>query len=504
MTSTVLTAEFFHESNTFSKTLTGLADFGEDMMLFGEAAIAKRAAANTELAGFLEVARPAGWNVIHAVSAHARPSGRVTAEAFTHLSGLILEAARVNKSRINGVLLGLHGSMGTELSPDGEGSLLLALREILGPEIPIAITLDLHAMLTDAMVEGANIIVSYKTYPHVDMRATGRHAAELLHRSLTGEIAPQSLYLRPPMLFESNGGRSDMPQTEALYEAARQAQRGPVLAVSVNAGFSGADAPCSGPSVVVSYDRATAGAEAEARAVMRKLAQQMWDERAFQRDPVLEVAAAVEIAAGWQNDRPLVMAETSDNPGSGAYGDSTNLLAALIAAGATSCVFAPIIDPEAAEELHRHREGDVVTIELGGKVDPAFGGAPLTLTGRIERLSLEGIYTGSGPMQGGLTYRFGKSAVLKVGGIEILIITIGKQMLDLEQLRVFGIEPTARRILAIKSKQHFRAAFEPIAGRVIVVDAGGLATPDLSKRPYVTVPRPIWPLDGDFDWRAPA
>ena len=121
------------------------------------------------------------------------------------------------------------------------------------------------------------------------------------------------------------------------------------------------------------------------------------------------------------------------------------------------------------------------------------------LTGEITALSLTGEYTGSGPIQGGLTYRFGKSGVLKVGGIEILIITVGKQMLDLQQLRAFGIEPAAQRVLALKSMQHFRAAFEPIAGKVILCDAGGLATPQARRRPYTRIPRPFWPLDQDFE-----
>jgi microcystin degradation protein MlrC len=191
-----------------------------------------------------------------------------------------------------------------------------------------------------------------------------------------------------------------------------------------------------------------------------------------------------------------VIADYADNPGSGAYGDATNLLAAMLDAGLSNAVFAPMIDPEAAQELHRHREGDSVTLAIGGKNDPAFGGGPLVLTGTIRKLS-DGAFRGDGPMLGGLDRTYGKTAVFRVEGIDILIVTEREQMLDRQQLYAFGIDPTAKSVLALKSMQHFRAAFEPIAGRVIVCDSGALSTPQMSRRPYLRARRPIWPLDPD-------
>lgn len=503
MSPTVLTAEFMHESNTFSQLRTSLAQFEEDTLIAGEAALVLRGDSNTELAGFLDVAKPAGWQVIHTVSTHARANGRVTRAAFETIAGKILAVAEANRGRIDGVLLALHGSMGLEDQPDGEGELLTRLRAVLGAGVPIAVTLDLHAMVTQTMIEEAQILVSYRTYPHVDMRRTGAQAARLLARTMAGEIAPRSLAIRPPMLFEGNGGRSDMPRTRALYDAAEAAERGGVLAVSVNAGFSGADAAFSGPTVVAVYDSASPAARSEAAQITRSLAQRMWEDRQMEKDPVLQIPEAVALCKAWDKAAgPLVMAETSDNPGSGAYGDSTNLLAALLAADVDDCVFAPVIDPAAAAFLNTRSEGETVTLKIGGCIDPDFGGGPLEVTGRILRLSRDGTYTGDGPIHGGLTLSFGPTAVLQVGGIRILIVTAGRQILDLAQLRAFGIDPLTARVLSIKSKQHFRAAFEPIAGRVIVCDAGGLATTDLSRRPYVRVPRPIWPLDPPFSWSA--
>jgi microcystin degradation protein MlrC len=498
MTFTVLTAEFMHESNTFSRRLTGLAQFKVDALHVGDEAIRIRRNANTELAGFMDVAEPADWNVVHAISAHAVPGGRVTKDAYDHIAGFILEGARANKGRLDGVLLGLHGSMVPDFCPDGEGYLLGLLRAELGAEIPIAVTLDLHAMVSQDMVRDAQIFVSYKTYPHVDMREIGAHAARILDRAMRGEIKPRTVRAHVPMLDEANSGRTDIPETLALYDHAREAEAQGLLAVSVNSGFTGADVPCVGPTVLATYDRSDPDAEEAARRVTEELADRIWQGRTAKRTVFIEVDEAAAEALAWQGDRPLVIADYADNPGAGSYGDSTALLKGLLDAGVKGAVFAPMIDPQAAMELHRHRQGETVTVTLGGKGDPNFGGGPLTVTGVLTTLS-DGAYVGDGPIQGGLSHSFGLTAVIDVDGIEVLVVSEAQQMVDLQQLRGFGIEPTARRVLVLKSMQHFRAAFEPIAGKVIVCDAGALATPRAERRPYSQVPRPLWPLDKDFE-----
>lgn len=497
---TVLTAEFMHESNSFSRLPTDLPQFRADTLYYGDEAVRARSQANTELAGFMDVAEAEGWKLIHTISAHAVPGGRVTRAAYDHIAGVILEAARQNRGALDGVLLGLHGSMVPDFCSDGEGHLLYLLREELGPDIPIAVTLDMHAMVSEEMVQNAQIFVSYKTYPHVDMRETGAQAARLLGAAMKGKIVPRTIRTRIPMLDEANAGRTDIPETKALYDRARQAEDQGLLAVSVNAGFTGADVPCAGPTVLATFNSRDPSSEAAARDVTDELAAAIWDGRNRRRDDFLEVAdACSEALAHDSANGPLIIADYADNPGAGAYGDATALLRGMIAAGLSDAVFAPMTDPAVAADLCARHEGDSVTVTLGGKGDPQFGGGPLTVSGVIRRLS-DGAYTGDGPIQGGLTHSFGPTAVLDVNGIEILIVTEPQQMLDLQQLRAFGIEPTKRRVLALKSMQHFRAAFEPIAGRVIVCDSGALATPRAERRPYRNLPRPIWPLDRDFDW----
>lgn len=498
MNFTVLTAEFVSENNTFKKGLTELQDFAVDTLAIGDAAIALRADANTELAGFLDVARQSGWTVIHAISALASPAGPVSRLAYDHIAGVICRAVADRVGRLDGILLSLHGAQVTEFCEDGEGELLGRIRAITGPDLPIAVTLDLHANATREMAERVQIWTSYKTYPHIDMRACGRQAARMLDDAMAGRTRPVTLRRAVPMMDEANAGRSDAGPMVALYDQARAQEAEPgILCVSLNSGFSDADIEQMGPAVFVTHDRATPGAEARAAAIADGHARAIWDARFSCQNTFLEVDEAVRIAQGFDAARgPLVIADYADNPGSGAYGDATNLLQAMLAGGLGNAVFAPLIDPDAAAELHRHKVGDTVTLALGGKNDPAFGGGPLHLEGQILCLS-DGAYRGDGPMMGGLTRTYGATAVFRVQGIDILIVTEREQMLDRQQLYAFGIDPTARSVLALKSMQHFRAAFEPIAGRVIVCDSGALSTPKMARRPYRRVRRPIWPLDAE-------
>jgi microcystin degradation protein MlrC len=487
----ILTAEFSHETNRFSVRPTDLAAFRARHLLEGEAALAARGEANTELAGFLDVLRPAGAEIVHAITADAEPSGLVTDEAFEHVAGRILDAAR--QGRFDGVALGLHGAMVTQSHDDAESELLQRLRDLLGPKIPIAITLDLHANVTARLCRLAEIVVSFKTYPHTDMREAGRHAATLLLRRLRGEIDPVTRRVAIPEIEEPSGLRTDKGPMVDWAARARAYEKEPgVYAVSINGGFGAADIEDVGPSVLVTAERGS-----DHGAFACALAREIWERRAVAFDDFLTPEAAAALARGWSGEKPLVIADYGDNPGAGAYGDSTSVLQALLAAGVTNACFGPLIDPAAAAELHRHRPGERLRIALGGKTDPRFGGPPLDLG--VTLLGLyDGWFTGDGPMIGGQRYCYGPTAAVAVDGLEILVVTNAGQMLDLQQFKAFGIAPETKRAIALKSQQHFRAAFAPIAGRIVVADGGGLSTADLSRFPFTRVRRPIYPLDPDM------
>ena len=498
---TVLTAEFAHETNTFSIVPTGYEHFmARSRCLEGEAAITARGHANTELGGFLEAGREHGWRVIHVLSASANPGGPVTQDAFERLAGPIVAAAAQHKASLDGILLGLHGAMVTTFCEDGEGELLSRVRAVVGPDLPIAVTLDLHANVTRAMCALANIIVSYQTYPHVDMRRTGQQAGSILQRAMAGEIRPVTLRARRPMLGESTGGRTDKgPMLEWLARSrAYEAAQPDAFVVSLNAGFSHADIAEVGPTVLVTCQ----GDLQSHQAFAEQIADAMWDARFEQMNQYLSVAEAAARCKAWPaGGKPLVVADFSDNPGGGAYGDSTNLLQAMLQAGVTDACFGPMVDPEVAALLQGHAVGDMVDIKLGGKTDPRFGGGPLAFSGKLLWRGV-GDYTGDGPMIGGQQRSWGLAAVLLVDGIDVLVVTNAAQMWDLQQFKTFGIDPQARRVVALKSAQHFRAAFGPIAGEVIVCDSGALCAPDCSVLPYAKVPRPIFPLDKNLDIKA--
>ena len=495
MTFRVLTAELAHETNTFSRLLTGKQAFKDRYVLIGDEAIEARCEANTELAGFLDAGRAHGWQIEHVLSAAAGPSGKVKRSAFEWLCDPIVAA--VERGSFDGILLGLHGATVLDFCEDGEGEILRRIRAALSRETPIAITLDPHANVSPQMCSLADIVVSFRTYPHIDMRETGGRAGAILQRTMAGEIRPETIRVSRPMLEETNGGRTDVgPMIARLAAAKEYERRSDVFAVSINAGFASTDIADVGPTVLVTgqgdLDQHIAFAET--------LADDIWAKRHEVLNDYLTVAAAAAVAAEFDpQNGPLVIADYADNPGAGGYGDSTALLGALLEAGVGNACFGPMVDGEAVQALHRAKVGEHIRVVLGGKTDAAFGGGPLTLEGELISIS-DGHYVGDGPILGGLSRSYGPTAVLRVDDIEILIVTIAKQMLDLQQFKAFGIEPERTRVIVLKSMQHFRAAFEPIAGQVIVCDSGALCTLHYERLPYRNVPRPIFPLDQDAAW----
>lgn len=486
----VLTAEISHETNTFSILQTDEDDFRNRFFLRGEKALSERAAANTELAGFLDVARQHDWAVEHVLSIAAGPSGYVKRNAFNWFCDPVV--GRASDGQFDGILLALHGAMVPDFCEDGEGELLRRIRKVIDRTVPIAITIDPHANVTKQMCELADIIVAFKTYPHVDMRETARLAAQILHRAMKSEIKPRTIMARPPMLEESNGGRTDVgPMIDRLEKARKYEELDDVFAVSVNAGFASADIEEVGPSVLVTaqgdFDSHMSFAE--------DLSDDIWACRNHVLNKYYTVDEAAQIALSHRrSDGPLVIADYADNPGAGSYGDSTSLLKSLLDAEICDACFGPMVDGETVQLLMANRIGARLALTLGGKTDPRFGGGPLMVDAELVAKS-DGHYEGRGTMMAGLNGSFGPSAVIKIDGIEVLVTTLASQMLDLEQFRAFGIDPALKRTVAIKSMQHFRADFEPIAGKVIVCDSGALCTLEYHRMNYQNARRPIHPID---------
>ncbi|MCC7271968.1 MAG: M81 family metallopeptidase [Alphaproteobacteria bacterium] len=486
----LLLAHVAHETNTFSRLPTDLPAFGRRYHHLGDAVATAMRGTRSEMGGFLDAADKYGWEVVHPISAAATPSGLVTADAWAALTGPVIAAC---DGRIDGVLLALHGAMVAEGADDAEGDLLTRIRAKLGPDVPIAITLDLHANVTETMCRHANIVIAYRTYPHVDQYETAQHAALLMARTLAGEIRPRAVVTRRPTLVGFDGGKTTVEgvMTEALRRADAFEKEKGILVVSVHAGFTRSDIHDAGPSVAVTHD----GSAARARAIAEELMDYCWERRTQTSSRPCTVGEAVSIARRPDTSgKPLVLADFTDNPGGGGYGDATNLVRGLLAAGIAGVAVCPITDVEAVAACRKAGVGATVTLAIGGKIDPEFGGPPITVEGTVGHLGT-GAFTFDGPMWKGVKSSMGDTAVLRVGGMEIVLAANRFQTIDRQHFLSVGIDPTERNVLVVKSSQHFRATFQPMARRVLTVDTGALTTPDYSRFTYRKLRRPIWPLD---------
>lgn len=492
----VLIAGLKHETNTFSNLLTDLAAFEARSLYRGDAIPENFRGTSTGMAAFFDAGDLYGWSLVYPVAAHATPAGKVTQEAFETISGYVLTAIEAH-GPFDAILLALHGAMVAEHTDDGEGTLLQLLRDRVGWEVPIGITLDLHANVSDRMAQLADVMISYRTYPHVDQYKIAQQAADLIRRTLAGEIRPKTVVARGRMLDGADHGRttSPGPMIELLTSADAFLKEPGVLATSINAGFPWADIYDTGPSAVVVGD----GKNPRYRDIAEALVDEIWDKRhrsTLETVTIEDALKALSDRRGARGRKPVVLADFGDNPGGGGYGDGSRLLRGMIESGIQNAAFATIFDPEAAKLCTEVGVGTSVSLALGGKVDPQYG-EPLEVSGTVKVLS-DGTFRYDGPMGRGIKCNMGPTAVLRVGGIDIVITSRRYQVTDQQFLKHVGIDPTAKSVIAVKSAHHFRAAFAPIAREVIVVDDGtGLTSRNFHSLTYSHVRRPIYPLDLD-------
>lgn len=488
----VLIAGFKHETNTFSRLPTTLADYQSRALQRGEQIPKSYAGTNTEVAAFIDGCKKYGWKPILAVVGDATPSGKLTRDCYEAIAGEIVDAAK--RDRPDAILLNLHGAMVAEHADDGEGELIARLRDALGPDCIIAATLDLHANVTDRMAREADILVSYRTYPHIDNYAIASEAVDLVARALDGRIKPVTVVRRGPQMTGLDSGRttSPGPMTEALAMAAALKSKPGVFSVSVNAGFFKADIAEVGPTVVIVGE----GRREDLEQLAEPLLAHIEATRATSTIRYATVAEAVAVAKSkGRAGAPVVLADYSDNPGGGGYSDSTGILRGLLAAGCTNAAISAICDPASAAACHAAGVGATLTLDIGGKIDPKLAPPLSAAAGTVTHLS-DGRFTITGPMMTGMQVDMGPTATFKVGNVEIVLGSKRFQNYDLGFFRIGGIEPKDRAVLAVKSMQHFRAAYAPIAGDIVVVDEGdGITSSDLKRLSFRNVRRPVWPLD---------
>ncbi|MGI4858631.1 MAG: M81 family metallopeptidase [Janthinobacterium lividum] len=492
----ILIARMNHETNTFSPVATPLAAFGGAGPAYGAAAYRENKGMRVAMSAFIDAAERAGADIVTPVSASANPSGPVAAQAYDAICRAILDAA----PGCDAVMLDLHGAMVAENSPDGEGDLLARLRVLL-PAAPIAVALDLHANVTRKMIDHADVIVSFKTYPHVDMYEAGEHAARVLFDLIAGRARPVIGWSQIPLLSDTLRSSTLDGAMRRAVDAARAAEAGDegVLAVSVLAGFRLADiaAPCV--SVVVVAD----GDAALAERCARRIARQIWDQRAdfvYHGAPLAaSVAEGAALARG--ADKPVLLLDHGDNCMSGGTCDTMDLFEEALRQGLDGIVVGPICDAAAVATLGAAGVGATVTLPVGNKLS---GGAarprtPVTLTGVVRALT-DGEYVISGPTYTGQRAHMGRAAVLDTGTARVLLTERTHEPWDLGVFESVGIDPRRATFLLLKSRMYCRPVFVPLAAALVECDSGGVTSSDASLFAFRNTAFPVYPRHPDLNW----
>jgi microcystin degradation protein MlrC len=469
-----------HETNTFAPLKATYEEFlqggGWPGIQRGEAFFKTFPGMNLPISGGIEVLAGHGHSLVPLVWAAATPSAHVTRDAYERIVGTFLDDLRAAGS-LDGVFLDLHGAMVTEHLDDGEGELLRRVRAIVGHEIPIVTSLDLHANVTSQMIELADVMVAYRTYPHVDMASTGKRAAEVLHSLLSGERKPHKALQTLPFLIPLPWQCTMAEPGGAVYRDLASIEADTGVLLSFTPGFPAADfEDCGG--AIFGYG-ADAGRTREAVAELTAAICRREGEFAGQiYDADEGVAEALRRPPG----KPMVLADTQDNPGAGGSSDTVGLLEALVRAQVPDAALAVMWDPASAAAAHAAGRGATLTLELGGK-SGAPGQRPFHGSFVVEAIGT-GDFMGTGPMYGGARMKLGPMALLRIGGVRVVTATRKVQAADQAIFRHLGVEPTTTRILALKSSVHFRADFAPIAQDILVVKAPGAMLADPLDFPF--------------------
>jgi microcystin degradation protein MlrC len=489
---TVAAAELSHETNTFSSVPTDMAAFERVGLRRGAEINQALRHSATSFAGFFDGAKKHGFLLVPILAVWATPSGMVDGQTLTTLVDEIV--AGIVSSRPSGVLLALHGAMVSEVDDDADGWILERIREAVGPDVPVVATLDLHANISHRMVAAADVLIGYDTYPHIDQRERAQEAADMLMRLLHEEVRPTPFLLKPPLMPTSQKMPTEQEPMRSIMALAHdlEGHRG-VLNVTVAGGFPPADTAETGFGVLVTTDADPSLAEELAREVARCA----WDRREEFLGGVTPWEEAARMLHA-DEQGPIVLVDIADNPWTGGPGDSVELLRFLQRERIENAALASVTDPVAVRACIHAGPGAVVQLNLGGHTDRLHGD-PLEVEAYVKLIA-DGRYRNLGPMHAGVEVNLGPTVVIVVDGIEVLVTTYAETPIDLNVFRAHGIEPTSRRVLALKGKGHFRAAFEPIASRVILVEGPGITGSDLTRLVFTKVSRPIWPLDPDLTW----
>ena len=498
----VLIARMNHETNTFSPVPTPLSAFGNDGPDYGPDAYRVNKGAPTAMGAFIDLAERWGAEIVTPISAMANPSGPVAQAAYHAICQRILDAA----PGCDALLLDLHGAMVAECTDDGEGDLLEQLRARC-PGVPIVVSLDLHGNVTQKMIDNADIMTGFKTYPHVDMYESGRLAGGIFDEQLRGRATPALAWRQLPLMTHTLKSATASPAMKRAVDAARALEkRDDVYGVTIMAGFALADiaAPCLSVLVVASSPET-------ARKTADDLARDIWNERdgfVYHSEPLKEsIKRARAMAEGdappaqqpecGAPDGPMLLLDHSDNCMSGGTCDTMDVLIEALAQGLRGIAVGPVCDPEAVDTLYEAGKGATVTLGVGNK--RALGRLGITktppvLTGKVRALS-NGEYVMSGPTYHGMTFCMGRSVLFSTDGADIVITERTQEAWDLGVFTCVNLDPLKSRYILLKSRMYCRPVFFPLARGFVECDSEGVTSSNYSLFPFSKVRHPVYPLD---------
>ena len=477
----ILIAQFKHETNTFSPVFANLQSYKNKSFYFGQEVILAYSGTENEIGGFLDVFRKEeDFEIVPCIGFNASPSGPVTKEVYELATDSICTML-LEQGPFDGILLALHGAMVSEVTTDGEGSLLEKIRFIIGPKVPIIATLDLHANCTEKMMKNATALIPYREYPHVDVYQTALTAGRLMKDTLCGKIDPKMGFYKIPYLLPLFPTSFEPIKTfnQKAIEAETEKD---VYTVRITHGFFLSDIEEMGMSVIAITNKD----QQKADRLASTLGKDIWEHRVILirqfsdiDDALDEALSSVPQAEG----KPIVLGDASDNTGAGALGDTTHILRRVLERNIKGCAFGPMVDARNAEKCFSAGVDAEVELELGGWSDPAFSGGPLRIKGIIKTLT-NGRYRNIDAQDRGVLQNLGPTAVIESEGNLIIIGTHPVQPLDVASIMSCGIIPSSWPIIIVKSAVHYRASFGKIAYKLIDVNAPGYAVPQPYNLPY--------------------
>jgi microcystin degradation protein MlrC len=485
----LITGGIMHETHTFSAEPTTLESLetiarGHELLAY--------AGANHSLGGVIDGCRDQRIELAPTLFADGASTGTPSRETFETLLDEL--GARIAAALpADGIVLTLHGAMVAAGFPDAEAEIARRVRAIVGPGVPIAVTLDLHANIGQAMVDAVDIVTTYDTYPHTDAAARAREAVALLVRTIKGEIRPTMALAKPPLLPVPQAMATAEGPFKTLFDRAfGMESSGEALTVTVAGGFPYADVPEAGVGFLVT----TNDDPAAARRLADELAALAWSLREQMRIVNTPPAEAVAEAIAFP-DGPVMLVDVGDNIGGGTPGDGTVLLRELIAQKAQDATIV-IADPEAVEAAFAAGVGETMRAAVGGKTDRLHGDR-VPVEGRV-RLLCDGQWVHEGPENAGVPVDMGRTAVVRCGGVNLVLTSRKSMPGDQQQLKSVGIDPSRQRIIVVKAAVRWRGGFGPIAKHAVYADTPGLGSVDLRRFPFEHIRRPIYPLDPETEY----